>query len=131
MDDLVTISGGVDVDVSFSNNGANETVKVRQIPISKLSEFLISIGDEARAIELYCDKPKGWADTLTLESANAVADKGQEINLPFLSAWWRRQAKWREIQKVWLSDDLGKADEKTPTGLASVGSAPRSHITTT
>lgn len=102
-EELITVAGGVEVEVAFQNNGSKETVKVRQIPISKLQEYLNTLGNEAKTIELYCDKPQGWADTLTLESANRIADKGQELNGPFIEAWWKRQAKWREIQKPWVA----------------------------
>jgi len=132
-DELVTIAGGVDLEVHFSKNGnTSETVKVRQIPISKLQEFLFSMGDESRLIELYCDRPKGWADTLAIESANEIADKGQELNLPFLQAWWRRQAKWRKVQNQILAQGEGVETSKSPTTpSASVSSAPQSPITTT
>jgi len=130
--EFITIAGGVDLEVSYRDNhaaGAMEIVRVRQIPISKLSEFLSAMGNEARAIELYCDKPSGWADTLTVESANAVADTGQEINLPFLNAWWRRQAKWRKMQDAWTA---AESEAKMPTTESRLGSsAPQSPTITT
>jgi len=95
--ELITIAGGVEIEV-VRQDGSKETVKVRQIPISQMQKFALAIGNEAELIALYCDKTKEWADSLTVESANAVADKGQEINLPFFAAWFRRQAKWRESQ---------------------------------
>lgn len=98
--ELITVIGGVEMEVAFQNNGTSERVKVRQIPISKIQDFILSMGNEAQAIELYCDKPKGWADTLTVESASAIADKGQALNLPFFAAWFRRQMKWRESQQL-------------------------------
>jgi hypothetical protein len=128
--ELITIAGGVEVEVAYVNNGAKENVKVRQIPISKLQTFLASMGNEADTIELYCDKPKGWADTLTVESASAIADKGQEINLPFLGAWWKRQAKWRDMQALGMTADIEKRlieliDSRLPS------SAPQSPTNTT
>jgi hypothetical protein len=106
--ELITIAGGVEVEVAFGNNGSKEKVKVRQIPISRLQDFLVAMGNEGALIEIYCDKPEGWADTLTIESANLIADKGQEINLPFLSAWWQRQAKWRKIQAQAGNEEFDK-----------------------
>jgi len=127
--DLVTVAGGVDLEVKYQNNGHGEIVRVRQLPISKISEFLMSMGNEAMTIELYCDKPGGWADTLTIESANAVADKGQEINMPFLNAWWRRQAKWRDMQAAWMPEIDAKSAKTAAS--PSVSSARQSPITTT
>jgi hypothetical protein len=128
--EFITIAGGVELEVAFQNNGDREVVKVRQVPISKIPEFLLAMGNEARSIELYCDKPSGWADTLTVDSANAVADAGQEINLPFLNAWWRRQAKWRKMQEAWTA---GGSEAKMPKTLESpsASSAPQSPTITT
>src|SRR4051794_27597814 len=82
INELITITGGVDLEVT-KQDGSKETVKVRQIPISKLQSFVMNLMNEAELIALYCDKTKEWADTLTVESASAIADKGQEFNLPF------------------------------------------------
>jgi hypothetical protein len=105
--ELITISGGVELEVTHLD-GSKETVKVRQIPISQIQKFALAMGNEAELIALYCDKPKDWTDSLKLESANAVADKGQEINLPFFAAWYRRQAKWRESQTPGAIKELEK-----------------------
>jgi len=125
--ELITLAGGVEMEVTFQNNGAGEKVKVRQIPISKMQEFILAMGDESHSIELYCDKPKGWADTLSVESANAVADKGQEINVPFLQAWWKRQAKWRNMQSALMDADA----DKKPANPSPSANSPRQSPTVT
>jgi hypothetical protein len=129
-EELVTIAGGVELEVTYQNNGEKETVKVRQIPVSKIQNFIMALANEAEAIELYCDKPKGWADTLSIESASAIADKGQELNLPFFGAWFRRQAKWRESQQQGAIAELEKKVEELITKSASASSAPQLPITT-
>lgn len=80
--------------------GTSERVRVRQVLVSLMPRYGFAIlnRDEATAIEIYCGKEKGWADTLCPPSVNAVADKGLELNLPFFVAWFRRQAKWQETQ---------------------------------
>jgi hypothetical protein len=126
--ELITVAGGVEMEVNFQNNGDKETVKIRQIPISKLQNFIMAMGDEAAAIELYCDKPKGWADKLTMESASAVADKGQELNLPFFAAWFRRQMKWRVSQQLpgsTTSADQGQPAAATPSTGPSANLPPQ------
>jgi hypothetical protein len=128
-DELVTIAGGVELEITHLD-GSQETVKVRQIPISKINSFIMSLGDEAVTIEFYCDKEKGWADTLTTQSASEVADKGQELNLPFFVAWFRRQAKWRQGQAQGGIGEPGIKTE-TPTGTPSVSSVQPSPTTTT
>ena len=130
VDELITIIGGVDLEVEHLD-GSKESVKVRQIPVSKIQQFAFALGNEAEMIELYCDKPKDWADTLTYESASAAADKGQEINLPFFGAWFRRQAKWRESQSAGAIADLEKKLTKLIEQASRSGSsAPPSPITT-
>lgn len=93
--ELITIAGGVEIEITL-RDGTKETVKVRQIPVSKIQDFVAALGDEAKAVDLYCGKDKGWSDTLELKSVNDIAEKGQQINLPFFEAWWTRQAKWRK-----------------------------------
>ena len=120
--ELITIAGGVEMEVSYQNNGDKETVKVRQIPISKIQNFIFVMANESEAIELYCDKPKGWADTLSVESASAIADKGQELNMPFFAAWFRRQMKWRESQQPG-STTTGDTEENKPAAVSQSASA--------
>ena len=122
--ELITIAGGVDLEVAYQDNGRKEVVKVRQIPISKIQNFIFALANEAETIELYCDRPKGWADTLTIESASAIADKGQELNRPFFAAWFRRQMKWRESQQPGTITDTREQSQKEsvpepPSPLAS------------
>jgi hypothetical protein len=128
-DELVTIAGGVEMEVTHQD-GSKETVKVRQIPISKIQKFVVALGDEAGTIGLYCDKPSEWADTLSLDSASAVLDKGQELNLPFLSAWFRRQAKWRESQATGAIAELEAKIEAMIAASRSGNSARQSPTST-
>jgi hypothetical protein len=124
--ELITIAGGVDLEVAYRDNRSREIIKVRQIPISKIQEFMLTLGNESRTIEIYCDKPEGWGDTLSMESASEIADKGQEINLPFFDAWWKRQAKWRKMQINGEGMPVGAAPPS-----ASVNSVPVLHTPTT
>lgn len=149
----VTLLGGVELDISHLPREAfDETdlkrlekfqpllgtigrVKVRQIPLSRMAHFgnAIVTNNEAAAIELYCGREPYWADTLTPESANAIADKGLELNLNFFSAWYRRQATWKETQTpeatVQLQKKLAELETQL-TGLASRASAAQSPSTT-
>lgn len=131
--ELITIAGGVEMEVSYQNNGDKETVKVRQIPISKIQTFIIGSGDVSATIEMYCDKPKGWADTLTVESAIAIGDKGQELNRPFVKAWFRWQTGWRESQQPGntITGDTDQNKESAVSASASASSPPLSPTTTT
>ena len=127
-EELITIAGGVELEITYAD-GNKETVRVRQIPISRLNNFISTMGDEAEAIALYCDKPREWGDTLTLESASAILDKGQEINLPFLVAWFRRQAKWRKGSASVIAGPGIESEKPIASPLGS--SVPQSPTTIT
>src|SRR5215469_9214778 len=94
--DLVTVVGGAELAVTMKD-ATSQAVTVRQIPLSKMQAFSMAVGfgNMSDAIELYCDKPKGWGDTLSLESAKDIMDKGRELNLPFFGVWLKDQRKWR------------------------------------
>jgi hypothetical protein len=128
---LITIAGGVDMEVTHLD-GRKETVKVRQIPATKLERFMTRLADESTSVAIYCDKESsnGWVDSLSHESINAVCEKGLEINEPFLAAWCRRRAKWTEMMNVGVIADLQKKLETLNTVLASVSSAQASLTTT-
>jgi len=95
---MKTILGGHEIEVTFAD-GSKETVKVRQLPVKLMSKYAIAIGDDSAAIELYCDKPPGWADTLSGDSYNAVADMGLDLNSDFFRAWFQRRMKIAESLK--------------------------------
>jgi hypothetical protein len=128
-EDKIRTVAPVEIEVT-QLDGSKETVKVRQIPLSKIQQFVVCLSEEAGAIALYCDRPKEWADTLTPESANTVLDKGQELNLPFLSAWFRRQAKWRESQAVGVTADLEKKIQEIIAVSLAVNSQQQSPTAT-
>lgn len=127
--ELVTIAGGLEMEVT-KQDGTKETVKVRHVPISKIQQLATAIGwgNESHCIELYCDKPTGWADTLSFDSASAIAERGQEINRPFFDAWAARQAKWKQSFIQGAIEDAAKKISKmvSPSG----SSAPQSPTTT-
>lgn len=128
-EELVTIAGGVDIPITHIN-GTKETVKVRQIPATKISEFASKLGDESFSISIYCDKPIEWVDTLDVASMNAIADKGMELNHPFLNAWFRRRAKWTEVTQQGAIAELQSRVETLLQALQS-GSYARQSPTTT
>jgi len=124
-DALITVAGGEEMEVTHLD-GTKESVKVRQIPATKLQTFMQKLGDEATSVAIYCDKDLKWVDTLDLSSVNAVVEKGNEINAPFLNAWLRRQAKWREMMSVGAIADLQKKVQVLTELLQSGNFAPQS-----
>lgn len=104
-DELVTALGGAEMEITYLTGG-KETVKVRQVPVRHMEKYLLAIDDEPAAVELFCGREKGWSETLTEESFNAVAEKGQDINLPFFGPWLRRRMKRLEVLKPGFSTSL-------------------------
>jgi hypothetical protein len=129
--ELVTIAGGVEMEVAYQNNGDKETVKVRQIPISKIQDYAAVIYNDAEAIEFYCDKPKGWADTLTMDSASAIADKGLELNGDFFDRWWARRKRVIEIQQRGMITGASANEPAPPEKASASASSPLPSPTTT
>jgi hypothetical protein len=127
-DGLITVAGGVEMEVIFQD-GTKENVKVRQIPLSKIQEFstAVAFSNMADAVDLYCDKEKGWADRLSYESARAVMDKGCELNLPFFGAWLKDQKRWRAAFGIVLDG----AEESKEIQQSRLESSPRPSPTTT
>jgi len=93
---LVLVKGGVEIDIEYQDGG-KETVKVRQLPIRHMEKYLVCFDDEAKALELFCDKPAGWADTLAPVSHNDLIEKCQELNHPLFEGWYRRRMERTEI----------------------------------
>ena len=111
-------------------DGKKETIKVRQIPATKVEEFMTRLADESVALRIYCNKPEEWVDTLTHESVNAICEKGMEINSPFLEAWCRRRAKWTEMTNVGVIAEMQSKLNALGEVLQSVASAQKSRINT-
>lgn len=137
--DMITALGYAETSVQYRKaepQTAEETVQVRQVRARDIPKYhpILLGGDEELEAEFYCDKPAGWAATLTPESFNAVLDTGQEINLPLWSAWFRRTMRRNDAMGPGWTKIVTKAVEgallaaktnPTPTpaaaGLASAG----------
>jgi len=126
---IITIAGGIHMEVQHID-GTKETVKVRQIPATKLETFMTKLADEATSVSIYCDKPTEWVDTLTQESMNEICEKGLEINESFLNAWCRRRAKWTEMMNVGVIAEMQTKLDALNAILASVTSAQKLPIIT-
>lgn len=70
--------------------GVTEPVKLRQIRVKEFRAAQSAmLGDEAKLVEICCDKPAGWAETLTPDSFNVLAIDARRINAAFF-AWCER-----------------------------------------
>jgi len=104
---MATLLGGVDLTVK-KLDGTTEAVKVRQLPVRLLQTYLLKLDDEAAAVELFCDKPEGWSDTLTIESFTAVVTEGERLNSETFFAWLQRRIARQERLVPNSTGEVGK-----------------------
>lgn len=101
---MTTLLGGVEM-IAEKQNGERETVKVRQLPIRKLTDYAQNMNNEAAMVELFCGKPEGWSDELTIDCFVAILQKGEELNREHFFAWLQRQL---ERQDQVMKGEVGK-----------------------
>lgn len=107
-----TLRGGQQIPVTLQD-GASDSVFVRQLPVKEFEPWLGCLDDEPRAAELMCGKESGWGDRLTVESLEAVIATGERLNRDFFERWLGR----RTARKEWLAPLLAR-------NAAVVGSLP-------
>lgn len=113
-DALTTALGGVEMPV-VHHDGKHETVKVRQLPVEfypKFQQALVT-NNELMLTVLYCDRSVEWVRSLTSQSYSQVADKGEELNLPFFGAWVRRGRARNEATNPGFTAKAEKMMEET------------------
>lgn len=93
---MTTLLGGEEITVT-KLDGTTEVVKVRQLPISLYPALGAVIDDELRMVELFCDRPAGWAETLAIKSYEAVIELGERINEGFFGWPRRKQARAERV----------------------------------
>ena len=75
---MSTILGGQEYEAK-KRDGTTEKVTIRQLTIRELSKnWIFAATEEANQVELYCDKPEGWDDNLTIESHEEILKIGGE-----------------------------------------------------
>ena len=87
---LAAAIGGTEM-IANLHDGSTETVRVRELPIRDMPTYLMVSNDEAQSVELFCDRPKGWASRLTRASHEALVTEGERLNLDFLRRYAERQ----------------------------------------
>jgi hypothetical protein len=102
-----TMLGGRPVVAAYLD-GTHETVKVQQLLIRQLPEYLAAIDNENKLVELLCDKPSGWSDNLRIESHEAILAAGEELNSERFFAWLRRRVSRQEQLVPGSSGELGR-----------------------
>lgn len=90
-------------------DGHEEPVTVQMLGIKSLPDYLQRFDDEAKTIELFCDKPDGWADGLAPDSHVELIGAGQDLNLSNLTAWYRRRVARTEMLRPGFEKQLDSA----------------------
>lgn len=86
----------IDVTVRGLEGDTTESVLVRELPIRLIPLYGQIVDRDDLAIEMYCEKPKGWSDQLSLESAEKVLEIGERLNWDFFLRWLERQTRRRK-----------------------------------
>lgn len=109
-----TLFGGIDLEVELLD-GTKQTVRVKQLPISQIKPLAVAYeNDECAEIALFTGKPKEFADTLTIKSAEKIIAEGERINADPLERWFQRQMRKLERFNPELAARLG-ASATSPT----------------
>lgn len=107
-DSIATLTGGRQMTARFTN-GTTESITLRQVPIRLMPSYLATMDDEPALLELVADKPKGWADGLTIESHEELIAASEALNSDTFFAWLRRRVRRQESLAPGSSGELGKA----------------------
>jgi hypothetical protein len=68
-------------------DGRTALAEVRILKLFAMPAFFRALTDEARLAELVCDKPEGWAETLTPVSLMDVVEKAVSLNFSTAKRW--------------------------------------------
>jgi len=127
--DLTQLIGGLDLEVGLLN-GTTEKVRVRALPIRLLPSYFAVMDDEPAMVELFCERPAGWSDTLAPESFEKILVEGEALNADFFGRWLRRRMERQErllpglLEKALAAVPPTKLAPPSPHGSAKLPSAP-------
>ena len=108
MTKMDTLLGGMEHEVT-RRDGSTEKVKIRQLPVSLYPAFLAAQDDEPKMVELLCDRPAGWADTIAPEAFEAIVIAGETLNPDFFSRWVQRRLSRQERLIPGITERLAKS----------------------
>jgi hypothetical protein len=123
MNPLIILNGGVETAATL-RSGSKQTVKVRQLPVRLLPLWADLQGDEPALVELYCEQESGWADTLEIESYEAIVALGEELNRPTFDRWTTRLNTSTGLSLAALDRAKAANSKALASAKALLGSAP-------
>lgn len=120
---IETLMGGKVVTVML-REGVKEEVAVQQLAVAQMPKLLAVIEDEAAMVELFCNKPKGWAAKLPPEAHEEIVTEGERLNADFFGRWVQRQLQRRErlvpgITQAMQTTVLSNLRTGSPSSLSS------------
>lgn len=81
--ELVSVMGGIAIEVEYRESGPDgykkkESVTVRELGADEMLRYNGVIDFEGSTAELFCDKPQGWANTITRASLEKILKVGED-----------------------------------------------------
>lgn len=110
-----TIINGRKREVVKLLDGRQEEVYVRLIPISKLAEFIDSIGSVSRVIAMATGKDDAWIDLLDPDSVFHLDEVARAMNDPQIARWAQRQRATVGKTKGMMQDMVDALKPLSPT----------------
>lgn len=127
-----TLLGGANRQVTRPD-GSDESVRIRQLHVRHFPAYAECLLDEPRMVELLCEKPLHWADTLTIDDFEAIIREGARLNADFFGRWAaRRQATIESLTRARMLEgqqpgrseqETGRSPTTSPNSPSPAGSA--------
>jgi hypothetical protein len=88
-----------------------------------MPQMMANLENENQLVELFCDRPKGWSDSITPESFEKVVQEGERMNTDFFVRWFQRRLTRQEKVMPGITEKLARnAGLPLPTGSPSAPS---------
>jgi hypothetical protein len=120
---LSEVVGGQHLTVT-KRDGKTERVFVRELPIEALEEYAAVFGNEARELDVICDKPAGWSRTLSQNSFLEVMEAGKGNRVFFTKVFHSRVELAKQMDPL-LAAEIDKRIAEA-SGLLNSPSKPPS-----
>ncbi|HTI71462.1 MAG TPA: hypothetical protein VMF06_15930 [Candidatus Limnocylindria bacterium] len=112
--------GGAGGEVEHED-GTREKVKVRPFKVKEYKAARRHVDDEMRLVDMACDRPAGWSETLTPETYEVVAQVMGRMNVRFFG--WVRRELARQMDSL-PSGALDQVITSSPSQTGSGTAAP-------
>jgi len=119
-----TLFGGIEWTLTRTD-GSTERVRIRQLPVKLFPAYAEALLDEPKMVELLCDRPAGWSETIGIEDFEQIIVEGRRLNADFFGRWAaRRQASIEALMPGASQRALDTAWQKTsPSSPSPAGTA--------